>query len=623
MKIIKFKIKFYSFICLFLFIVLSITAKVFASTTDGVILPGFFYAWSNNSGWVNFGLASGNVHILNDKLTGYVWAANHGWINLAPTNGGVTNDGSGNLGGWAWGEQLGWINFTGVTIDSNGRFHGQATGNLADTITFDCDYCDVRTDWRPTSISSGGAAIPTQPPVVISSSPVATLTPVETDLSSSSTNNLPEDIPALTFEKEVNPQPPTYCEMYPNSEQCINVTSEFCNSNSADPRCQPLIPLSLCDANPDNPACAKPDSQSQATAALQASENVRIEGSVWQQATLYSRAAMSVIKQTREKLAEKLEVPSQPIITSTVAITGGGVAVASNAAVLYTGFGGLSELNLILVRFVQNLMAVLGLRRKRSYWGTVFDSVTKQPLDPVVVELSDAETGKKIDQAITDLNGRYGFLSHQGIFKITAQKTHYRFPSQNLSDFSDPVFGHMYRGEPINVTSTDVVAPNIPMDPLAFDWNQKDKQRLIKFHPYREILLPLIFNTLFYLGLAWTIFISFLIPSRSNLLCLMFYIIVVVIRRVLPNERLWGRIYDKKTKTTLGGLILELCLAETSVVISRAQSGPDGRFFLKAVPGKYQLAVYQNIFGDSTKTLFKTINVIIGKNGTLNQNLGV
>lgn len=572
---------------------------------------------------MNFGLASGNVHILNDRLTGYVWAANHGWINLAPTNGGVTNDGSGNLGGWAWGEQLGWINFTGVVIDANGRFHGQATGNLAGIITFDCNYCDVRTDWRPTSISSGGVTIPTQPPVVISSSPVATLTPVETDLNSSSTNSLIEDTLLVTFEKENAPPSPTYCEMYPNSEQCINITSGFCNSNSADPRCQPLVPLSLCDTNPDNPACAKPSSQFQAAEALQLSENVRIESLVWQQVTLYSRTAMSAIKQTRERLAEKLETPVQPIITSTVAITGGGAAVASNAAVLYTGFGGLSELNLILVRFVQNLMVVLGLRRKRSYWGTVFDSITKQPLDPAVVELYDAKTGKKVDQAITDLNGRYGFLSHQGIFKITAQKTHYRFPSQNLSDSSDPVFGRLYYGEPVNVINSDVVAPNIPMDPLAFDWNQKDKQRLIKFHPYRELLLPLIFNTLFYLGLAWTIFINFLIPSWSNLLCLMFYIIVVVIRRVLPHERLWGRIYDTRTKTALGGVVLELGLAGTTVVISRAKSGPDGRFFLKAVPGKYHLAVYQNAFSDSYKTLLKTITVTIGKNGILNQNLGV
>ena len=90
-------------ICL-LFLVPALPA--WASFSDGTVLPGYTYAWSNNSGWVNFGLASGNVHVLDTKLTGYAWAANHGWINLAPSTGGVTNDGTGTLGGWAWGEQL-------------------------------------------------------------------------------------------------------------------------------------------------------------------------------------------------------------------------------------------------------------------------------------------------------------------------------------------------------------------------------------------------------------------------------------------------------------------------------------------------------------------------------------
>ena len=87
--------------CLFLF---AQGTTAFASTSDGTILPGYTYAWSNNSGWVNFGLASGNVHVQADRLIGYAWAANHGWINLSPTNGGVTNNGIGVLGGWAWGE---------------------------------------------------------------------------------------------------------------------------------------------------------------------------------------------------------------------------------------------------------------------------------------------------------------------------------------------------------------------------------------------------------------------------------------------------------------------------------------------------------------------------------------
>jgi len=124
-------------------------AAVLASTTDGTILLGHQYAWSSKSGWLNFGLSTGNVHVTDSRLSGYIWSGNNGWINLAPSNGGVSNTNAGILSGSAWGENLGWINFSGTTIDTSGRFHGTATGDLSGTVNFDCAFCDVTTDWRP------------------------------------------------------------------------------------------------------------------------------------------------------------------------------------------------------------------------------------------------------------------------------------------------------------------------------------------------------------------------------------------------------------------------------------------------------------------------------------------
>ena len=129
------------------------------------------YAWSAQGGWVNFAPSQAAVTVTDSSLTGYAWVANDGWLNLSPTNGGVTNDGEGHLGGFAWDEALGWVSFTGVSVDSSGRFHGQATG-ANETITFDCTNCDVETDWRPSSSAgnsesgsrtdSGSTQLPTE-----------------------------------------------------------------------------------------------------------------------------------------------------------------------------------------------------------------------------------------------------------------------------------------------------------------------------------------------------------------------------------------------------------------------------------------------------------------------------
>lgn len=124
-----------------------------ASGTDGTIISGgnAGYAWSNNGGWVNFAPTGGNIHITDTGITGYAWNQNYGWINMAPTNGGVTNNGNGILGGNAWGSSLGWINFSGVSVNSLGKFVGQASGAAIGTLTFDCANCSVVTDWRPVS----------------------------------------------------------------------------------------------------------------------------------------------------------------------------------------------------------------------------------------------------------------------------------------------------------------------------------------------------------------------------------------------------------------------------------------------------------------------------------------
>jgi peptidoglycan hydrolase-like protein with peptidoglycan-binding domain len=131
----------------------SCPAITFAGTIDSTD----HYAWSNNGGWVNWNPTNGGVQVTSSALTGYIWSADFGWINLAPTNGGVTNNGQGVLGGYAWGENVGWISFTGVTIDSNGVFHGETTAQPTfGTMTFDCTNCSVVTTWRP-STSNGGS----------------------------------------------------------------------------------------------------------------------------------------------------------------------------------------------------------------------------------------------------------------------------------------------------------------------------------------------------------------------------------------------------------------------------------------------------------------------------------
>jgi len=125
----------------------------------GTITSPHYYAWSNNVGWINFK----DTIVSDSTVTGYAWSSNNGWIKMNPSNGGVINDGQGNLSGYAWGEGFGWMNFSGVSITS-GVFSGTATGDNIGTLTFDCANCDVQTDWRPAPPQGGGGGGDTTPP---------------------------------------------------------------------------------------------------------------------------------------------------------------------------------------------------------------------------------------------------------------------------------------------------------------------------------------------------------------------------------------------------------------------------------------------------------------------------
>ncbi len=185
----------------------------FAST--GTIDATNHYAWNDNGGYVNWYANGGNVTVTDTALTGYIWSAGFGWINLSPDLGGVTNS-AGVLGGYAWGANTGWINFTGVTIDSNGLFHGQTTAqSLFGTMTFDCTYCNVTTAWRnstetPTLTTVGGGNGPISGSLSVgyqSGGTSSSVTPPSSATSSNSSSNVkpPKSLVPTTLPSKIQP----------------------------------------------------------------------------------------------------------------------------------------------------------------------------------------------------------------------------------------------------------------------------------------------------------------------------------------------------------------------------------------------------------------------------------
>jgi hypothetical protein len=151
-----------SHIFLFLFFIFFDISGVYASVTEGSIDSVNKWAWSENTGWIDFGTSGGNIKVTDSALTGYAYGENIGWVSLNCSNTGtcgdnpyaVSNNGSGSLSGYAWGSNTGWINFApsggGVSVNSSGVFSGTAYGENIGRIVFNTDH-PVTTDWRPSS----------------------------------------------------------------------------------------------------------------------------------------------------------------------------------------------------------------------------------------------------------------------------------------------------------------------------------------------------------------------------------------------------------------------------------------------------------------------------------------
>lgn len=139
---------------------LSSAKLAFADSTSG-------YAWSENSGWIDFS----QVTVSTSVLAGYAYSPNIGWISLNCSNTSscgttdykVTNS-SGTLSGYAWSENTGWLDFSQVTINtSTGIFSGYAYSSNIGWVSMNCDNTSscgtvdykVITSWRPATQNHG------------------------------------------------------------------------------------------------------------------------------------------------------------------------------------------------------------------------------------------------------------------------------------------------------------------------------------------------------------------------------------------------------------------------------------------------------------------------------------
>jgi hypothetical protein len=507
--------------------------------------------------------ASGSI----DSNAKYAWSSNIGWINFAPLDNQKKYLGleisDTDVRGYAWSQNLGWINFApkngGVLNNQSGRLSGDAFGENIGWINFNgvSINCDGKLVGEATGENVGKINFNCSNCTV-------------------KTNWLPSSCNKKNH-SECNAQ-----------KQCIFVAGAGENQCQSDTDCQEVLPV-------------KPQEPNLPTS------------------TVAEKVAAAVLG-TVTQIKNIINTPLGSLITkaiSTTSLAGGALAVALISASANVS---LFDVLLFPLRFLGIVMTALGLKKRTLPWGVVYDSVTKQPLDPAYVVLRDLQ-GQDAASAVTDLDGRYGFLVQPGSYTIVANKTNYAFPSQKLAGkFQDETYGNLYFGGPLDIQKAgEVITKNIPLDPVKFDWNEfaKRNKRFMKFYSRWDAFLRRITDVFFVVGFA-VAFVAFIFaPYPYNTIIFGLYLLVLLLRVLGLKPKAFGYVEDQLTGDPLSFALIKIIMPTTNTEIAHRVADKYGRYYCLVPKGKYYVKIEKKN-ADASYTLVHTSAIIdASKNGII------
>ena len=638
--------------------------------------------WGETVGWINLGPTNGGVvNTCLGVLSGYAWGQNTGWINFNPTNGGVTiNPSTGDFSGYAWSQNFGWIHFDpnvankSVRTDWNGAgctTGGGGGGGGGGGATPPNPTVDVCTNLPGIQSSVPGGY--TKNPITAGIPGVCTLSVTVTLCSDGIDNDgdglidYPSDPGCVSYtdNSELNSVSLFVCSDgidndgdglidYPSDPGCsngldmseYNVPVDACptipgnqpsgtNCNlpiidvcpllpgvqTSTASCPVIGPLPI-DPLPVNPSPIDPvsgrdggnggvydycpdiegiqESPRACPGYIQPLAGVSNGG--------FAPSPFAIATSSIVKKLDELPVPVEPV------------------AAVVAGLGIIASIPGLITRLLHVLLTVFAYRRQKQ-WGIVYDSITKEPLDPAIVTVIDVATGNEIDQKTTDIEGRYGFLLQSGAYRITAGKSHYQFPSQILAGkTSDEAYNNLYFGDVFTVdtnSATDlVVTLNIPMDKMGEDWNQQEKKRMGIFHYFtiKNEILNKIFKVLFLVGFILSVGTALLYPGLWNYSIIFIYIIIAILG-ILGAGPVHGAqiMYQGKP---LSYAYLQVFNAHLHNEVAHRVANEQGQYYILIPNGDYYMTISQRN-PDGSKTLVHTTEPFEITKGVINENFAL
>gem|GEM_PF-6660819 len=224
------------------------------------------------------------------------------------------------------------------------------------------------------------------------------------------------------------------------------------------------------------------------------------------------------------------------------------------------------------------------------HWGSVYDSITKQPLPLSKIMLVSEASSKVIQKQCTDMRGRYSFDATPGRYSLRVEKIGYRFPSELVKQSEDVPFVDLYHDEIIEIQEeNDVVSFDIPLDPH----HEVHPEHILRRRVWlKERYSPV---SLFFTGL------SFFQLFVSPWLVVLFLLQLRVRRVFMPDATKtigsrFGLVLDSTHKKAAVSAVIRLFDATSKKLLYEGVTDSMGRYFYESGSARIFVTIHHPRF---------------------------
>ncbi len=305
----------------------------------------------------------------------------------------------------------------------------------------------------------------------------------------------------------------------------------------------------------------------------------------------YDRAQI-VARQTAVSAKRAARVVKQVAETPQVQATNKIVVVPTTSAIAIASVGGAvnSSQYLIYLKYLFTQPFSLLRRRRRKGWGTVYNALTKLPVDLAVVRIVDAKSNRVVQSRVTDRMGRYQFFVQPGEYAIESTKQDFSFPPVYMKGRTeDGRYTDVYAGGALALEQPTAVRYNIPLDPAGMEKPASQILREAAKKRFAQIasLGGVIMTGVSFAVTPTPIVGAFLVGHIGS---------YFVFRRLAlgkkPNN--WGVVYDAETKLPVAKAIVRIFDTQYNKLLETQVTDDKGRYaFLVGKNTYYVMAEHQ------------------------------